>query len=684
MFCFKTGLFSFLWLSIFAPFAISADVESARAPHVEVAWIAPQSFGAEPTEIGVYFELEPHWHVYWKNPGDSGTAPKFGLSAEGAALGLVQWPNPVRLPLGTLVNFGYENAVVFPFRVTPQGDSVRVEAKLEWLVCKEECVPGFATLSFRRPVKGATAVWPGSERRLLMKTVQSLPKPVADSIWRVTRAEQLDHELNVDFARRGKWDGIPDVFPVDGNYLLPTLPAVRKTLDGFRATFRVMAGRKSAATGGFLVVENDRSYDVASTDVTLTSAPPPPAPDAALPSTEHSAYWVLLLSAILGGLILNLMPCVFPVLSIKVLSLAKGSRKASHIKEGLLYFAGVLVTFAALGAVLLALRAAGSSIGWGFQLQYPAIVLALAALFWMMALNFLGVFEFGNGLMNWAGRLNASGSSFGTGMLSVFVAAPCTGPFMGSALGASTVLPAWQGMGIFLGLGIGLGAPVLILSASPALLARLPRPGAWMEKLKQVLAFPLFATVLWLLWVLGHQIGERGWVLGSALLLSLSFCLWLGRGHGRAFRTLATALAVVIASASLWGIAQVPPAAGQPSRDVAQTNWVSFDPEQVAKLRAAKKPVFIDFTAAWCISCQWNKKSVLDTPAAAKLFRDHHVTTIEADWTHEDPRVTKALAEFGRNSVPLYVYYAPDSAQPQILPQLLTLSMIEDLFKPKP
>ncbi len=397
---------------------------------------------------------------------------------------------------------------------------------------------------------------------------------------------------------------------------------------------------------------------------------------------------MLLGLAMLGGVILNLMPCVLPVLSIKFLSLAQ-SQDGGRMKQALLYTAGVVVTFAGLGGTLIGLRAAGSKVGWGFHLQSPVIVLGLVLLFWLMALNFLGVFEIGFVAQRVAGSAKPT-NSFGSGILAVFVAAPCTGPFMGTAVGAAATLPPVQALSIFVALGLGLASPFVALAASPKLMSKLPRPGEWMNRLKQFFAFPLFATVLWLMWVLGVQIGTEGWFVACAVLLITSFALWLGGGS-----RLALALAWLIGLGGTGGAFVHIHGAARPAVAHAATSGTTgttpggpktYAPYDAAKIEAARKAgkaVFVDFTASWCLTCQANKKAVLGTQAGLDLFTKHDVELFEADWSNDDENITQALAAFGRNSVPLYVYYPKGGGAPQILPQILTLSVLEKLFQPQ-
>lgn len=661
----KTILAAFL---LFAAAAVSAQ-GSASGDHVRVRWLAPDTFAAGETEtIGFYFEVDPEWHVYWRNAGDSGAAPRFDFTAGGAEVGETQWPFPVRLPIEHLTNLGYEGDVAYLFDVTPAAGASRSSLKvnLEWLVCKVECIPGFGTMSLERPVRDA-ANWPVDELALRDRFAARVPGPGSASPWNaVSLAEAGADKVQLTLARGS--GGMPRIFPLDGDLLTAAEPEQRIDGDRIHYTFSRLPGTSLPESTGFVLTDGERAWQL--NEVPFGAIPVSPA-------GEPRALWWLLLAAFAGGVILNLMPCVFPVLSIKLFGLVSThTGTAGRVREGLIYSAGVLATFAGLGALLLALRAGGAAVGWGFQLQSAPVVLALILLFWLMALSFSGVFEFGHRLMNMAG--SSRGGSFATGVLAVFVAAPCTGPFMGAALGAAAVLPAASAMAVFLGLGAGLAAPFLLLCASPGLLNRLPAPGPWMDRLRQLLAFPLYATVIWLLWVLGRLVGESGWLIGALLLLAVVFALWLGRsfsGAGRAAGTLVAVAALVTA----FGTLRTAP--GPQTQPLARGGWQAYDRAAIDRARADRRAVFIDYTAAWCITCQVNKKLVLESPEVMELFESHDVMLVRADWTNHNPEITRALAELGRNSVPVYAWYPPGADGPELLPQILQERMIAALFE---
>jgi len=678
----------FLWALTCGSGAVAAQ-ETAQGDHVQVRWLAPEQFESGRETIGFYFEVDPGWHVYWRNAGDSGAAPRFDFVAASGEVGDIQWPLPVRLPIEHLTNLGYEGNVVYLFPVTPDASRMEIVVNLEWLVCKVDCIPGYGSMSLSRPVADAVQ-WSPGERALRDRFAARVPQPLAvqDSSsmsWRVagvSAAPEGDSlQLVIDTGDAEAEFSPPEVFPLDGGFLTAKAPQVEKTGDVVRYTFQRVPGAVVPPSTGFVISDGSSAWQLDELEIQAAAASEP------LASGSGQPLWLLLLAAIAGGAILNLMPCVFPVLSIKLLGLIGPQGEASgRLHEGLRYAAGVLVTFAALGALLLILRAGGAAIGWGFQLQSAPVVLGLILLFWVMALSFSGLYEFGHHLMNLAGR--SRGGAFATGVLAVFVAAPCTGPFMGAALGAATLLPAYGAMAIFLGLGVGLALPFVLLCAFPALLNRLPAPGQWMETLRQLLAFPLYATVIWLLWVLGRLVGESGWLIGTLLMLAVVFAFWLGRHGFRGSRWIAWGL-VLAALVASFGAAHRLQASGSGSGSgqgaqgaAAQSaaGWRPYDRNAIGQALARGQGVFIDYTAAWCITCQVNKKLVLESEGVEALFRAHDVYLVRADWTDQDPEITRALAELGRNSVPVYAWYAPGERTPVLLPQILQADMIEALF----
>jgi len=661
-----------LALALFVSLPPAQAQSTAEGDHIVVRWLAPVQLTAdEPALLAFHFSIAPDWHVYWRNPGDSGAAPRFDITSEGASIGAIQWPVPKRLPIAHLTNIGYEDTVAYLFEIRPEpgAQRVRLDVDLEWLVCEVDCIPGFGRMSLDVPV-GAETVWDVEDEATLADFYTKLPRSSESAPWRMEGMERGDDgALTLTVRATGAApERAPDVFPLDNTLIAAGAPAIEQADSTFRYRLPAEPSAATASQTGFLLSDGDGAWYFDEVPI-----------GRALPAALAS-LWALLLAAFAGGVILNLMPCVFPVLSIKVFALVRQpdgtlDSARARLREGSLYSAGVLLTFAALGAALLALRATGAAVGWGFQLQSAPVVLALIVLFWLMALAFSGAFEFGHRLMNLAGNTRHS-SSFMTGVLAVFVAAPCTGPFMGVALGAAAVLPAPAAMAIFLTLGAGMAAPLFALTVTPALLRRLPRPGPWMDRLRQFLAFPLYATVLWLLWVLGRLIGEDGWLVGGAVLLGISFAIWLAQTLRGRWRLVGPATALALALAAFTSLdGETPDAAA-----TAGSAWQPFDRTVIAEARAQGQPVFIDFTAAWCITCQVNKARVLETAAVERLFDAHHVLRVRADWTRHDPAITEALAALGRNSVPVYAWYPPGADTPQLLPQILQEGTIADLF----
>ncbi|MDD2924355.1 thioredoxin family protein, partial [Rhodoferax sp.] len=398
-----------------------------------------------------------------------------------------------------------------------------------------------------------------------------------------------------------------------------------------------------------------------------------PAP-AALPAPP--SFWLAWLGALLGGMILNLMPCVFPVLAIKVVSFTRHANDtAGHRVSGLAYSAGVLLSFLALGLLMLALRSAGEQLGWGFQLQSPAVVAALSVLFTVMGLNLAGLFEFGQFVPSSVASLeakNPAANAFLSGVLAVVIASPCTAPFMGASLGLALGLPAWQALLIFGALGLGMALPYLAISWSPTLARRLPRPGAWMDTFRHAMAFPMFATVVWLVWVLGQQTGIHGASALLALLVTLALVLWSLSLQGRS-RLVITTFSIAIFTLLTWAIGpnviKTTPVASATS----QERWQAWAPGKVEQVLATGTPVFVDFTAAWCVTCQYNKQTALADAGVLADFDAKKVTLLRADWTRRDPTITAALAQLGRNGVPVYALYSPGRT-PVILSEILSTS----------
>ena len=680
--------------------------KSVRTDYVESELIARQG-SAEPGGkllIGLRLKMDAHWHTYWQNPGDSGmpTTIQWKLPP-GFKAGQIQWPLPQRIPVPPLMNYGYEGEIVLPVELSvPKdwptglpGQPARIAARADWLVCKEVCLPGGADLELTLPVINANPAPDAKWAALFDKSLAAIPTQSIKGASATTSAGMIeltlpgvkpagpdklyvfsDIEGLVEHAapQTGKvsGDGITISFPVS-HQLSASEPRISGVVTGANAQPLLF----SAPMTGKLVPGKEMA--------TVSALAKPAAPS----ETNSLSFGLALLFAFIGGLILNLMPCVFPVLSLKILGFAGGNANDPAARNamrthGFAFAIGVIASFIALAATLLALRSAGEAVGWGFQLQSPLVVTLLALLFFIIGLNLSGVFEFGNVL---PGNLAAHSlehpvaDALLSGVLAALVASPCTAPFMGAALGFALTQSTFAALLVFAVMGAGMALPYVLLSCFPAWLKRLPRSGPWLETFKQALAFPIYATVVWLAWVLLVQVGVDGIVWFGGALVLVGFGTWLlGRLRNGIGRT--AALAAIIAAVVLAN-----PPASTASDDGARPNsagsaavWDAYSKTRIAELNAAGKPVFVDFTAAWCVTCQVNKKVVLETQTVRDAFAAKNLNLMRADWTRRDAAITAALAEFGRSGVPVYALYAPGKA-PVLLPEILTERIVLDALK---
>ncbi|MCB9527916.1 MAG: thioredoxin family protein [Myxococcales bacterium] len=653
-----------------------------EAPHVTVSLVAERA-AASPGEaltLGVHFALDEHWHVYWQNPGDSGEAPKIRWTLPaGFEAGPIEWPAPSPIAVGPLLNYGYEGEVLLPVTVrvpAAAAGEAAIEAKVSWLVCREDCIPGKATFAVTLPVgagepdpvwaerfAAARAAAPPPTPALFARAnttltlrLPALAAPPGATVRFFPRAEGVVPPTAAQVASRPAEGGVTLALP-----LADTAPATIERLDGL-----VQLDDDPKQTW---------AVDAAPGAVTAPVAEVAEVADLAAPR-EETSLGLALLFALLGGALLNLMPCVFPVLSLKILGFVEhaDATQTTVRRQGWLYTAGVMAAFLALAGALIALRAGGEQLGWGFQLQAPGFVAALVVLLFLLALSLGGLFEVGLTLTAVGGR--GEWGAFGTGVLATVVATPCTAPFMGPALGFALTRPPVEALAVFAALGAGMALPYLVLSYAPALLRRLPRPGAWMETFKQLMAFPLFATVLWLLDVFLQQAGVAAAGTLLAALLALAFAGWLWGRLQRAGRQGLGWLALVFVAATPGAVLAWQSAAtfGAPAEEGL---WGEWSPEAVAALRAEGEPVFVNYTAAWCISCKVNEKLVFDRDSVRAAFARHGVTTLLADWTDRDDVIARELARHGREGVPLYLYYPPRAgAAPVVLPSVLTPDMV--------
>jgi len=652
----------------------SAAVRSPRAEATLAADVAAVAPGA-PFQVGLRLRLAPGWHTYWRNAGDAGAPTELNLTLpHGATAGDIAWPAPERIEYGPLVNFGYKGQVLLPIQVRPPADlspggSFRVEAEATWLVCADVCIPEEGRFTLTLPVAGAALPSPIAAAAFEAASAQAprdAPWTAAAGVTgRGARLALRGPGLSPELVRDAFF------FPHAPGSLDNTAPQPATWRDGALVLgLRLAEGAAPRDLSGTVVLR-DAGGQRAAFDVTAPVAGPAAAA-ASLPFAQAVLF------ALLGGLILNLMPCVFPVLAMKAMALARLSGEARRTVRlhALSTVAGVLATFAAVGGGLLLLRGAGAAAGWGFQFTEPAFVAGMAWLMLAVALNLLGVFAVGRSFgagQSLAGRGGHAGAFF-TGALAVVLATPCTAPFMAAALGAALAMPAALAMGIFLALGLGMAAPYAMLALAPGAARRLPRPGAWMERLRQFLAFPMLGAAAWLVWVLAQGAGPDGVLWGLAGALVLSAGLWAlglaqraGAGRGATIGRAAAVAAVVVALALLPRLSASPAVAAD-----AASGTERWSPERVEALRAEGRPVFVNATAAWCITCQVNDRVALRTAAVQGDFAARGVAYLVADWTRGDPTIGALLREHGREGVPLYLYWSPGAAAPVVLPQLLT------------
>ena len=675
---------------------------SVKTEHVEASLVAERSAAqpGKPANLGLRLRMEPHWHTYWKNPGDSGLPTRIEwVLPEGWKAGEIQWPYPKPLPVGPLMNYGYEDEVLLVSPVTPAAGTAPgqypVKAKVDWLVCKDVCIPEKGELDLVLTVAAAEGA---EDKRVATHFERARNQlPVETAGWKFEAALQGQAlVLRMTPPAGGALPGKIAFFPERELLIEPAAPQ-KVSREG--AAVRIEMKLAEPPLKDVLEVKgvavSDSGWPGIQRKAIAVHAPVVPAlaavgPVVASGGASSPAAGVggsalaALAFAFIGGVLLNLMPCVFPVLGIKVMGFvqhAHGEARAMRT-QGWMFTAGVLASFLVLAALMLALRAGGTQLGWGFQLQSPAVVMLLAALFFVLALNLSGVFEWGAFAQSMTANLSARGryaDAFLAGVLATAVATPCTAPFMGAAVGFTLTQTAGLALAVFAMLGVGMAAPVLLLAHFPAALRKLPRPGAWMETFRQVLAFPLYATVAWLAWVLGAQSGNDA-VLGLlAGLVLIAMAAWMYGRWEHSHGMWRAAVALILAGAGLavaWPGPQRPAQAGPIAARPGELAWQEWSPERVSELTAQGQVVFVDFTAAWCVTCQVNKRVALNHAEVVKAFGDRAVVALRADWTRHDPRITATLSALGRNAIPVYALYVPGQGEPRLLPEVLTPNLV--------
>ena len=722
----KPGVTTSPSLAMTSAAAAGPVVQTAQV-RAEVMAYAPQGILAgQRFWLGLQLQHASHWHTYWQNPGDSGLPTQLRWTLPpGLTASETIWPIPQKITIGSLTNYGYENStmLVVPVQVGKDfkaSGTLTVQLQANWLVCRQECIPQEGVFSLSVPAQGAIA----SQSGLFEAALKLQPQPLLGrdathdnakvSVTLSDKATRLTLQLN---ALPAAWRGQKlSLFPITPDIIVNSAVEGRDWTqqwagDVWTAQLPVSPERmESPQVLHWLVALGDPpAAKVAGVTVATTVTGTWPAPvtasavsppwsqvlkanaAASLPPVSTPAglgLWMgAVFGAFLGGLLLNLMPCVFPVLAIKVVGFAQpGHSLSAHRWAGWAYTTGVVGSFVILGGLMLALRAGGSQLGWGFQLQSPAVVAALAVLFTLLGLNLSGFFEFGQFVpsrLAAAQHRHPAVDALWSGILAVVVASPCTAPFMGASLGLAIGLPAWQALPIFAAMGAGLALPYLAASLWPAFAKALPRPGDWMQTLRQLLAFPMFATVVWLLWVLGQQAGIDGASALLGLLVALAFVIWSWGLAGR-MRWVLSALGMAM---SLWMgqivfIAQeTQPVSGATAEALpGAAQWASWSPQTLQARLDAGQTVFVDFTAAWCVTCQFNKKTTFTDAGLLKTFETQHVALLRADWTRQDPAITQALNQLGRNGVPVYAVYAPGKP-PHVLSELPSVQEITDALR---
>jgi thiol:disulfide interchange protein DsbD len=672
--------------------------------HVRLVFRKAQLYPGAGDHGGLYFKLEPGWHIYWKNPGDAGEPPHIQWTLpEGVTAEPLQFTAPKRLPLGPLMDYGYENEALFPFRLviakSVKPGTIVLHAKVDWLVCRGSCIPGKADLEITQKILAsapATVLDDGPGVDIWKRLASLLPDPLPKGDKATFKPTKEGFRLSVE---TGQKETEAAFFPEDQDIL--DNPAPQKftpTATGFVLDLKKDANLAAnpAQLRGVLELSGGRAYEIAALPIgtaaqTPISAVASTTSTSPAPITAPTLSWALLLRtsalAFLGGLLLNLMPCVFPVLFLKGLALVNSGNEERHKlrAHGLVYAAGILVSFWVLVAVLLGLRAAGATLGWGFQFQSPVFLSLMAGLLFFLGLSLAGQFEIGLTLTSAGGSLVAKQGytgSFFTGVLAVVVATPCTAPFMGAAIGYALSASALVTFAVFTALALGLAAPYVVLTLQPAWTRLLPRPGAWMEVLRRAVAVPIFATVIWLAWVLAAAYGAAVLAALLASFLLLAIAGWfLGRWPAQRWAAAVAALILLgVIALALFGQRLVGEPAGKLGRtdldSVAVTAWQPWTAEAVSYYQAAGRPVFVDFTAAWCLSCQVNERVALNRPEVQQAFQSANVALLRADWTRHDEAITQALTALGRSGVPAYALYVPGENNPRLLPEVLTTGIV--------
>jgi thiol:disulfide interchange protein/DsbC/DsbD-like thiol-disulfide interchange protein len=689
--------FAALLVALAALFAAPVQAQIDSRPKVQARLIAERATVTPGATVTVALEqaIRPGWHTYWINPGEAGQATQLAWKLPpGWRAGELQWPYPMRVQVGPIMDYGYEGKVWIlsdlhvPASAQP-GQTILLKATVSVLVCKEVCIPEDANVQL--PLHIAQAVSPPAPALVsaFAAARAKLPQPAP---WPVRyRATQT---LDLFVAAPSLSSARPvaaDFYPLEEGMLKGIAPPhlgfapeglVLRTLPGHKFTWREFRASRPTLSGVLVLRSADGSVSALS-----VQAPPGSVPETDFNSSDsgsgQSGLVTAVLFALLGGLILNLMPCVLPVLAMKALALAStaGGDRREASREGFAYGVGAILTFVALGLAIVILRAGGQAIGWGFQLQEPLAVAVFALLIFAVGLNLSGVYEITSGVTAGDSLTRRGGmtGAFFTGVLAVAVAAPCTAPFMAAALGYALAQPALAAVLIFAALGFGFALPFVAIGLWPQALRFIPKPGPWMVRSRQLLAFPMYAAAVWLVWVLAEESGASASaaLLSAMVLLALAAWAWqagrLATTRWRGVASAVAAIALIAALGTLW-LVRTEPQVSQTQRSARATGLASepYSPARLQALQQSGRPVFLDATAAWCITCLVNEKVAFSDPDVRRVFAQKRIAYLVADWTNRNGQITALLQAHGRSGVPLYLYYRPGAAEPVILPQVLT------------
>ena len=657
-------LFLLICASLISTQALTDNIVDVSDSRIEVLTESISITPGDELLIGFKFTLNPGWHTYWENPGDAGEGAsiKWNLPNDVSASEIL-WPGPQRIPVEPLMTFGYEDEVVLLTKIYTSEATIvplNLNALVSWYTCKEICIPQEAEVSI--PIKLGNKT-PSASKVILDQTLEEVPIQF-EGTYRVQRLED-SYILQGQLENQDQYDSIY-FFPKDyglTDYTKDQFYEINK--DSFSLQIKAAEiGIENRTFEGVIAINKGEAVSFIEINYPLK----------AKPISQEFNIFTLIFFAFLGGLILNIMPCVFPILSIKILRFVEQSGDSTYktLQQGLLFSLGVIVSFLAIAALLVSLKSGGESIGWGYQLQSPIVVSLLVYLFVVLGYIFMSNMVLGTSLARLSSISLGKGDSiesFLTGVLAVIVASPCTAPFMGSAIGFALLQPSFYSVLIFLGLGIGFSLPYLVLSAKPSLLSFLPKPGQWMETFKQFMAFPMWASALWLLWVLSSQVNNQEVIqvlLGSLLII---IGLWLVEKNNSKtnwIRWIVRLPFILLLIFSLWLIPT-----SYSDLDESKQNQLAYSPQLLEDLREENALVFLNFTADWCITCKVNESVALKTSKVRKLLTDKDITYIEADWTRKDPVISSALEEYGRTGLPLYLLF-PSKGDPLILPEILT------------